>query len=152
MEYVCLQNLKRGYVATRKPVMVDDKELSFTFTGAPVDSTAIFENADGIAVYRSLATGTCTVPVKFLLDGEVKVAVAQLNGSEDAVRVSCEPLFVECKNGVVLVYPNWLDLHEHIIEVFKAVNDIKAEQASLLRKHNALNKKVEKLLDGYDFD
>lgn len=150
MEYTCLNKVGKGFVLTRKPEMVD-KELVFTFSGTPQGATAIFENADGNSLYRLLADRTCVVPADFLV-GEIKVTVTMLNGKVDAEKITCEPICAERKNGVILVYPNWLDLPMQIIEIYGELQGVKDGMGELLGKHDSLDKKVEKLLDGYDFD
>lgn len=151
MEYTCLKKVRKGFVLTRKPEMVD-KELIITFSGAPSGATAIFENADGNSLYRLLADKTCSVPADFLVNGEIKVTVTLLNGKTDAEKFTCEPICVERKNGVILVYPNWLDLPMQIIELYGELQGVKSDMGELFGKYDSLDKKVEKLLDGYDFD
>ena len=151
MEYTCLKKVRKGFVLTRKPEMVD-KELIITFSGAPSGATAIFENADSNSLYRLLADKTCSVPADFLVNGEIKVTVTLLNGKTDAEKFTCEPICVERKNGVILVYPNWLDLPMQIIEIYGEIQGVKDGMRELLGKYDRLDKKVEKLLDGYDFD
>jgi hypothetical protein len=150
MEYNCLKKIRKGFVLTRKPEMVD-KELFITFSGAPPGATAIFENADGNSLYRLLADKTCAVPADFLV-GEIKITVTLLNGKVDAEKIACEPLCVERKNGIVLVYPNWLDLPMQIIEIYGELQGVKGGMEELFGKFDSLDKKVDKLLDGYDFD
>ena len=151
MEYTCLKKTRKGFVLTRKPEMVD-KELIITFSGAPSGATAIFENADGNSLYRLLADKTCSVPADFLVNGEIKVTVTLLNGKTDAEKFTCEPICVERKNGVILVYPNWLDLPMQIIEIYGELQGVKGGMEELFGKFDSLDKKVDKLLDGYDFD
>lgn len=150
MEYTCLKKIRKGFVLTRKPEIVD-KELITTFSGAPPGATAIFENAEGNSLYRLLADRTCVVPADFLV-GEIKVTVTMLNGKVDAEKIICEPICVERKNGIVLVYPNWLDLPMQIIEIYGEIQGVKDGMSELLGKYDTLDKKVEKLLEGYDFD
>ena len=151
MEYTCLKKVRKGFVLTRKPEMVD-KELIISFLGAPSGATAIFENADGNSLYRLLADKTCSVPADFLVNGEIKVTVTLLNGKADAEKFICEPICVERKNGVILVYPNWLDLPMQIIEIYGELQGVKGGMEELFGKFDSLDKKVDKLLDGYDFD
>lgn len=151
MEYTCLKKVRKGFVLTRKPEMVD-KELIISFSGAPSGATAIFENADGNSLYRLLADKTCSVPADFLVNGEIKVTVTLLNGKADAEKFTCEPICVERKNGVILVYPNWLDLPMQIIEIYGELQGVKGGMEELFGKFDSLDKKVDKLLDGYDFD
>ena len=151
MEYTCLKKVRKGFVLTSKPEMVD-KELIISFSGAPSGATAIFENADGNSLYRLLADKTCSVPADFLVNGEIKVTVTLLNGKADAEKFICEPICVERKNGVILVYPNWLDLPMQIIEIYGELQGVKGGMEELFGKFDSLDKKVDKLLDGYDFD
>ncbi len=150
MEYTLLKNIRKGFVLTRKPEMVDN-ELIITFSGAPSGATAIFENENGNSIYRLLADKTCSVPTEFLV-GEIKITVTMLNGKTNAEKFICEPICVERKNGVILVYPNWLDLPMQIIEIYGELQSVKDDIGGLLGKYDSLDKKVEKMFDGYDFD
>lgn len=151
MQYICLKNIGKGFVLTRKPEMIG-QDLAVSFSGALTDATAIFENADGNSLYRLLADRTCVVPADFLVNGEIKVTVTLLNGKADAEKFICEPICVERKNGVILVYPNWLDLPMQIIEIYGELQGVKGGMEELFGKFDSLDKKVDKLLDGYDFD
>lgn len=151
MNYTCLNNMRKGFILTRKPEMIY-KELKISFFGAPLGATAIFENTDGNSLYRLLADKTCSVPADFLVNGEIKVTVTLLNGKTDAEKFTCEPICVERKNGVILVYPNWLDLPMQIIEIYGELQGVKVGMEELFGKFDSLDKKVDKLLDGYDFD
>lgn len=153
MKYTCLKRLRKngvGFILTRQPEFVG-KELIITFSGAPPDATAIFENSNGNSIYRLLVDKTCSVPTDFLV-GEIKVTVTRLNGKADVEKCTCEPICVERKNGMVLVYPNWLDLPMQIIELYGELQEVKDNMSEIIVKHDSLDKKVEKLLDGYDFD
>ena len=151
MEYTCLKKVRKGFVLTRKPEVVD-KELIITFSGAPSGATAIFENADSNSLYRLLADKTCSVPADFLVNGEINVTVTLLTGKADAEKFTCAPICVDRKNGVILVYPNWLDLPMQIIEIYGELQGVKGGMEELFGKFDSLDKKVDKLLDGYDFD
>jgi hypothetical protein len=153
LQYTLLKVAKgdgKGFVITRKPKIVE-KEIAISFSGAPPDATAIFENEKGKSLYRLLVDKACTVPVDFLV-GEIKVTVTILNGKVDAEKITCEPICAERKNGVIFVYPNWLDLPMQIIEIYGEIQGVKDGMSELLGKYDSLDKKVEKLLDGYDFD
>ena len=41
MKYTLLKNVRKGLVLTRNPKMIE-KELIISFSGAPLDATAIF--------------------------------------------------------------------------------------------------------------
>ena len=151
IEYTCLKNTGKSFILTRKPKVVD-KTLIVSFKGAPLNATAIFKNSNSNSIYRLLLDKTCSVPADFLVNGEIKVTVTLLNGKADAEKFTCEPICVERKNGVILVYPNWLDLPMQIIEIYGEIQGVKGGMSELLGKYDSLDKKVEKLLDGYDFD
>ena len=146
MKYTLLKNVYKGFMLTRKPGMVD-KELIITFSGAPSGATAIFENADGNSLYRLLADKTCSVPADFLVNGEIKVTVTLLNGRADAEKFTCEPICVERKNGVILVYPNWLDLPMQIIEIYGEIQKIKNEMAELKARQTQTEEKLAQFED-----
>ena len=153
MKYSCLKRLGEngvGFIFTRQPEFLG-KELKVSFSGIPPDSTAIFENSNGDFIYRFLLDNTCVVPTDFLV-GEIKVTVTILNGKVDAEKFICEPFCVERKNGIILVYPNWLDLPMQIIGIYGVLQEVKDDIDRLHGKYDSLDKKVEKLLDGYDFD
>ena len=78
MEYKLIKDCGKGFMLTREPETVSD-ELIVSFTGAPDDATAIFENSDGNSLYRLLKDETCAIPAAFL-KGCVKVTVAVLKG------------------------------------------------------------------------
>ncbi|MBQ8308942.1 MAG: hypothetical protein IJX96_03815 [Clostridia bacterium] len=150
IEYTCLKNIRKSFILTRKPESVE-KELIFSFWGAPSGATAIFENAKGDSLYRLLFDETCVIPVEFLI-GEIKVTLAVFHGKADAEKYNCEPICTECVNGGLLVYPNWLDLPMQIIEIYGAIQAVKDDIDKLSGKYEELGGKVERLLDGYDFD
>ena len=150
MQYTCLKKCAKAFIITRNPEVVED-ELIISFSGAPPGATAIFENSNGNSIYRLLSDDACSIPADFLV-GEIKVTVTILNGKVDAEKITCEPICAERKNGVILVYPNWLDLPMQIIEIYGEIQGVKDGMSELLGKYDSLDKKVEKLLDGYDFD
>ena len=150
MQYNCVSRFHKGFIVTRAPEFINN-ELIVIFNDAPTGATAIFENGNGDSIYRLLADKTCSIPADFLI-GEINVTVTLLNGKADAEKYTCEPICVERKNGVILVYPNWLDLPMQIIEIYGELQGVKSDMGEMLVKYDSLDKKVEKLLDGYDFD
>lgn len=150
MEYGLFNSAKKGFILTRTPELISD-DLIISFTGAPNDATAIFENEAGNSAYRQLNDGMCALPVDFLV-GNVKVVVATLNGKADAPKYKCESIYTKRVSEGVLICPNGIDIPMQIIELFGEIQKIKNEMVTSSRKHDDLNKKVDKLLDGYDFD
>ncbi len=150
MEYRLLDTTKRGFMLTRKPEIVEG-ELVISFSAAPPSATAIFENGNGNSLYRLIEDGACSVPADFLT-GTVKLTVTALNGRNSAPKFVCEEIFTERKNGVLIVCPNGLDIPLQIIEIFSQMQDIREEMSALNERQDELGKKLDKLLDGYDFD
>ena len=150
MEYICLKKVGKGFLSTRKPEIVD-KELIISFFGAPTDVTVIFENANGNSLYRTLTDNTCALPIDFLV-GEIRVVITLLNGKSKKLKIVCESICAEQKNGTTFVYPNGLDLPMQIIEIYSELQKMKCDMEEMHVKHNTLDAKVGKLLDGYDFD
>ena len=150
MEYTCLKNVQKGFITTRKPEQVES-ELLVRFSGAPPNAHAIFENGNGDSLYRLLEDESCSVPAHYLV-GEVKSTITVLDGKSNAKKCYCEPFFAERVGGVLLVYPNWLDIPMQIISVYEALNDVKNDVSILSNKCTTLDKKVDKVLDGVDFD
>ena len=150
MEYTCLKKVHKGFILTRKPEFVG-KELVISFSGSPAGATAIFENGKGDYLYRLLVDKTCAVPQDFLV-GEIKVTVTILDGSKDTGKYRCEPFCAERKEHLLLVYPNWLDIPTQIVELFGFINDLQCGMDKLSGKTEEIEKKVEKMLAGYDFD
>lgn len=150
MEYRLFQNQGRGFILTRN-VEIVEKELIITFSGAPPNATAIFENGNSDSLYRLIEDGACSVPADFLIGG-VKLTVTALNGRNSAPKFFCEEIFTERKNGVLIVCPNGLDIPLQIIEIFSQMQDIRGEMSALNERQDELGKKLDKLLDGYDFD
>ena len=150
MEYTCLKNLHKGFIVTRKPERIK-KELIISFSGSPPNAHAIFENEKGESMYRLLKDESCSIPAYFLA-GEIKVAVAVLDGKNDAEKCFCEPFFAEEMGEILIVYPNWLDIPMQVVSVYEALNGVKDDMKSLANECVTLNEKVDKVLDGVDFD
>ena len=150
MEYTCLKKIGKGFIITRKPEILNDG-LIISFKNAPTSATIILRNQKGNSLYRSLIDSSCEIPLDFL-KGEISVLLTVLNGKSNTEKYICEPFFVEEKNGVIMVYPNWLDLPMQIIDIYGELQSVKGGMEELFGKFDSLDKKVDKLLDGYDFD
>ena len=153
MQYTCVnarESVGKGFVVTRTPQIIDG-DLPVSFLAISPGYTAIFEDSSGRALYRTLVDNACVIPENFLA-GEIKVTLAILDGESDSKKYVCEPFYVERKNGVVLVYPNWLDLPMQIIELYSELQGVKDDMGELSGRYSDLDEKVDKLLDGYDFD
>ena len=152
MEYKLIKDCGKGFMLTREPETVTD-ELIISFTGAPAFATAVFENEDGNSLYRLLKDDTCAIPADFLR-GRVKVTVAVLNGKDNAPKYTCEGIYTkpvpQC--GGVVACPDGLDTAKEIIAVHGEIQELKNCVAALGKGIDALDEKLIKLLDGYDFE
>lgn len=151
MEYVLLFHSKKGYLLTRTPEVVDN-ELIISFSGAPNNATAIFENGAGNSIYRLLKDDTCAVPVDFLVDDFVKVTITVLDGVNIGPKYICESILIRKINNVLFVFPEGLDIQKELIDVRAENETIKESQKKLTIELQKLGEKVEKLIEGYDFD
>lgn len=148
MEYKLLCD-KTGVILTRQPELVTDK-LFITFTGAPEGATAVFERDDGNSMYRLIEGEICSLDAAFLR-GTIKCAVAMLNGSVKTQKWLCEGIkTVRIKDVGVIVSPDDVNLQNKLVK-------IQIEKAALqntVDKHeeriSELEKKLTKLLEGYD--
>lgn len=152
MEYKLIKDCGKGFMLTREPETVTG-ELIVSFTGAPANATAVFENGEGNSLYRLLKDETCAIPADFL-KGCVRVTVAVLNGKEKAPKFTCEGIYTKPvpSGGGVVVCPDGLDTAKEIIAVHGEIQEIKNLVSGLSKCLDNLNDKLVKLLDGYDFE
>lgn len=150
LEYICLKNILKAFIVTRPPKMVVG-ELTISFLDAPDESIAVFENEKGVTVYKKLNKKRCKIPLSFLI-GEIKVSVILINEKTSTEKFICESFIAKELNGALFVYPNWSDSQMQIIEILKEVNELKGKMKDSDKKYEDLDKKVEKILEGYDFD
>lgn len=151
MEYKLIKDCGKGFILTREPETVAD-EFIVSFTGAPENATAVFENGEGNSLYRLLKDETCAIPADFL-KGCVKVTVAVLNGKEKAPKFTCERIYTKSvPDGGVIVCPDGLDTAKEIIAIHGEIQEIKGVCDLLNKSVAALDEKLVKLLDGYDFE
>lgn len=150
MEYKILRDFKKGILLTRQPEIVSD-ELIITFSDAPDDAVAIFESyATGDSIYRTLQDKTCSVPMGFL-KGEISVHVTVMDGKTAAPVFVCEELKAEPVQGSgVLILPNDSNLTKIVAEIQLDMQEIKNELKTVTEKYSELDKKLVKLLEGYD--
>lgn len=138
-----------GIILTREPELVHG-ELYISFKGAPDRATAIFERDDGESAYRALSDGVCAIESGWL-GGSMKVTVAVLDGSMRAQRWRCERFrALVQKGGGVLIYPYDEDLRKRIVKIQEENADLRAAHNVLVEKCGELEKKLNKLLEGYD--
>lgn len=151
MEYRLLFNNKKGFLMTRKPEILDD-ELIITFTDSPNNATAIFENSDGNSLYRLLKDETCSIPKSFLKAGVVKVTITVLDGTSVSPAYVCEGFFVNKQELFTLIHPEGIDVEKLLIDVLKDNEELKEKEKRNAVEIQELREKIDKLIEGYDFD
>lgn len=147
MEYKVLDN-GTAVILTRQPELVYD-ELYITFTGAPANATAIIETkADSI--YRRLESTDCSVPVK-LLNGEVRVTLAVLDGSARPKKWLCEEIKASMQeNGGTLISPNDMNLPQTVVGLRLECETLRKEYENLLALYKNLDKRLTDIMEGYN--
>lgn len=147
MEYKLLNNNK-GVILTRQPEFVDDT-LYITFSGAPENATAILEKQNGDSLYLKLEDNTCAVRNSFLED-ILKITLVVLDGRPNSLKWVCEEIKITKHNNGVFVCPNDMNLPGTVVEVLVELHEMRGYMRKLDDKYSELNKKLEKLLEGYD--
>lgn len=151
MEYKLIKDSLKGFILTRKPETVTN-ELIVSFTGAPADATAVFENGGGNSLYRLLKDETCAIPADFL-KGCIRVTVAVLNGKDDAPKYTCESIYTDSTAfGGVIVCPDGLDRDLELISIRAGMQDLRDLFGAIVKRLDETDERLTKLLDGYDFD
>ena len=89
------------------------------------------------------------MPAHFL-DGNIKVSVTVLDGNSNAPKWRCEEIKASKQQGGVLVCPNDMNIPMQMVEIQLEQQKIKGEIEKLAENYSELNKKLEKLLEGYD--
>jgi len=149
MEYKILKDFKKGILLTRGAEIVQG-ELLVTFSDAPEDAVAIFENKKtGNALYRTLEDNTCSVPETFLR-GEIGVSVTVMDGKTTSPVYVCTEIKAELIEGAVFVTPNDEDLARALGEVLTEMQTMKDELKKANDKCSELEIKLNKLIEGYD--
>ena len=147
MEIKLLDN-KKGFILTRQPEVVDNS-LYITFTGAPENATAIFENGKD-SLYKLLRENCCEVPKNFLV-GEIKITIAILDGDIKSSKWECEGIKTsKISDGNILIAPNDMNIPEKIVDVQLEMQEIKDNIHTLMKNYSELETKLTKLLEGYD--
>lgn len=148
MRYKLLNN-NIGIIISRKPETFLDNVI-IEFVEAPESATAILTNQYGEKSYLKLQEGKCTFARKYF-QGSIKVALAVLNGSVHAPKWTCEGFYIEpLDNGMALVYPDDADIQGKIVKLQEAVSTIETAIGELTLKINELEKRLDKMLEGYD--
>lgn len=148
MEYKLLKTQRKGFIMTREPETVTD-ELIISFTSAPADATAIFDNEEGNSLYRLLIDGVCAIPASFLR-GEIHVCVTVLNGSESEPKIFCESIYTKEIGGEIVVMPNGIDIPQMVIDVCSELEAAREDIKTLIQNDKELDDRLQKLVEGYN--
>lgn len=153
MTYRILDN-KIGVITTRaaalyRPPVSANSTFTITFEGAPKGAVAVFTCNDAI-YYRDIVNGKCEVSLHDL-DGVVDVAVAMFTNKGQSERWLCEGLIVShTDSGNVLVMPNDIDLKKEVVELKLENEQLRDEQARLNERLLELDKKLTRIMEGYN--
>lgn len=148
--YKIFENTKKGFIVSREPFTLTAKdELGVSFENAPENGTAIFEDANGKSLYRRIVNGECFVPASFLTS-KLNVGITVFSGS--TTKYQCESLCCKVFDNHIIVCANGIDAPVEIVNVYKELEAVKQNNKALQEELAKANKKLEKILEGYDFD
>jgi hypothetical protein len=148
--YKIFENTKKGFMASREPITISVKdELVVSFENAPNNATVIFEDVEGKTLYKRIINKECRVPAMFLT-GELKVAVVVFSG--DTPKYQCESIFGKRFGEQIIVCPNGIDTPVEIVNIYAEMETLKQGNKALQEELAKANRKLEKILEGYDFD
>ena len=150
MEYKLIEIVKKGFILTREPELLDG-DLFIKFTNAPDNATAIFENKNGDSLYRTIDKEECSVPKDFL-DGVIRCKVVVLDGKSDAPKFDCENIYTKKLDDKIICCPNGIDIPLQIVETLSGLQDVKDGLSCLSDKHEKISQKLDKLIEGYEFE
>lgn len=147
----------KGYLTEQIPDVVEGGDIAVSFDGIDPSAgkrVAMFttEVAEGISalatLYRDIdANGKSVIPIS-KLDGEITVTV-----SVDGKRYYCGKLFIRHDEayGCFISLVN-VDFNKEIISSREAETELIAVKKDLVRRVEALEDKLERLLEGYDIE
>lgn len=153
MKYRLLDN-DTGVILTRSaeiatpPVCVGDG-CFIVFEGAPDGSVAVF-TWKGYTFYRDLASGKCAFP-QAIDGGDVDVTVALIATDGNTRRWECEGLIVRrTADGNIIIAPNDANLPGEIARLRIENDQLRDEQARLNERLLELDKKLTRIMEGYN--
>ena len=134
-------------ILTRQPTLITpDEEVYIHFDGASAN-TAIME-IGGKTMYRPLRNSLCAISAA-RLTGEIKVTLADFNETEPKTWACEELLATEYDNGI-LIAPNDMNMPERFVELKRENEEIRMMINDLYKQLKDMNKRIEKMLEGYD--
>lgn len=151
MVYITYRILDNGtaVLLTRQPTTTN-QDITLIFSDAPDNATAIIECGEDSSYFK-LVDGRCTVPILHL-NGTVKVTVAVLDDSVSLNKWICDELKVDrLWDGHVLVCPNDLNLPQVIADLRIDNQFLRIENREIKDDLDKLNKRLDKMMDAYDF-
>ena len=147
MKFKLLDNFT-GVISERRVEKLRE-ELEFVFENPPNNAIAVLENM-GNLFYRDLVDGKCTIPSR-TLEGIIQVRVSLLDGSTLPFSWKCESVeIIRMSPDTVIVAPNDTDMPEKIVELKIENQSLRAENNRLWAEIAGINKKIERLYEGYD--
>lgn len=153
MKYRLLDN-NTGVILTRSaeiatpPVCVGDG-CFIVFEGAPDGSVAVF-TWKGYTFYRDLVGGKCAFP-KAIDGGDVDVTVALISADGKTRRWECEGMIARrTADGNIIIAPNDANLPGEIARLRIENEQLRDEQARLNERLLELDKKLTRIMEGYN--
>lgn len=153
MKYRLLDNdtgviLTRSAEITPPPVCVGDG-CFISFEGAPDGAVAVF-TWKGYTFYRDLASGKCAFP-QAIDGGDVDVTVALIATDGNTRRWECEGLIARrTADGSIIIAPNDANLPGEIARLRIENDQLRDEQARLNERLLELDKKLTRIMEGYN--
>lgn len=138
-----------GVVLSRQPCVIEEKEVVLSFEGAPDGATAVVTTEEDISFYRQLKGGACTFPVA-KLRGVLAVAVTLAEKGKGTRRYVCEGLVATPLERGVLLAPNDMNLPLEVARLRVDNCALRAKNAEIEKKVDALAERLEQMLEGYD--
>ena len=147
MKYRLLDN-GNGVIVSRRPALLT-RSVEMEFSGAPDGSKVILETESGMFLYRDISGERCEVQLS-KLKGVVKVTLVTAPGEERRKWV-CEELFVDhLDEEHALVCPNDMNLPQVVTDLRIENEALRRDQAELRKQIEALDGRLERMMEGYD--
>lgn len=150
LQYQLFKPRKKGFILTRSPFILEKNgELYVEFINAPANGTAIFEDEQKRTLYRHLKDGACIIPATFLT-GTISVCVTVFD--VNSYTYYCEAIYAKDFDSKIIVCPNGVDVPMELADLHAQLQEVFEENKTLKKQLQELNTKLDKILDGYDFD
>lgn len=148
MKYRLLGN-RTGVILTRSPELHNKKDFYVEFMNAPEGAVAVFE-CGGKTFYREIQNGRCAVLIG-VMSGDVEVTVFLHNDRSPITRWKCEDFHVNHISDVsIMVAPSDADLQAEVVRIRVENDQLRDEQARLNERLLELDKKLTRIMEGYN--